>query len=92
VTGLSGTTATIVRAANGTTAAVHANASAIAVYRYPRAVVDVTLRLFLRRWKARDAGADGSDGGGDVSMTTPHEGEDTIIRRTLYGLRIKEMV
>ena len=92
VTGLSGTTATIVRGANGTTGAVHANASAIAVYRYPRTVVDCTLRLYLRRWKARSAGADGTDGGGDVSFTSAVEGEDTIIRRTLYGLRLKEMV
>lgn len=92
VTGLSGTTATVVRGANGTTAAVHANSSAIAVYRYPRAVVDVTLRLYLRRWKARDAGADGSDGGGSMPGVTAQEGEDTIIRRGLYGFRLKEMV
>lgn len=92
VTGLSGTTATVVRGANGTTAAVHSDASAIAVYRYPRAVVDVALRLFTRRWKARDAGADGTDGGGDMSVTTPRESEDTILRRGLFGLRLKTMV
>lgn len=92
VTGLSGTTATVVRGANGTTAAVHTNSSAIAVYRYPRAVVDVALRLYLRRWKARDAGADGTDGGGSMPGVTAQEGEDTIIRRGLYGFRLKEMI
>lgn len=92
VTAVSGTTATVVRGVNGTTAATHANASAISVYRYPRAVVDTATRLFLRRWKARDAGADGTDGGGDVPGVTPRESEDTIIRRGLFGLRLKEMV
>jgi hypothetical protein len=92
VTGLSSTTATVVRGVNGTTAAVHANASAISVYRYPRQVSDVALRLFVRRWKARDAGADGSDGGGAMPSVSPQEGEDTIIRRGLFGLRLKEMV
>jgi len=92
VTGLSGTTATIVRGVNGTTAATHANASPISVYRYPREAVDTATRLFLRRWKARDAGADGSDGGGDMPSVRPQESEDTIIRRGLYGLRLKEMV
>ena len=92
VTGLASTTATVVRGANGTTAAVHANSSAIAVYRYPRQVVDVALRLYLRRWKAKDAGADGSDGGGGMPGVSPQEGEDTIIRRGLFGFRLKEMV
>lgn len=92
VTGLSSTTATVVRGANGTTAAVHANASAISVYRYDRRVVDVGLRLFLRRWKVREATTDGMDGGSDMAGLSAREGEDTIIRRGLFGLRLKEMV
>lgn len=82
---------TVVRGANGSTAAAHNSGIAMARYTYPAAVTDLCLRLYLRRWKARDAGADGSDGGGAMPLTSPQEGEDTIIRRTLYGMRLKEM-
>lgn len=84
VTALSGTTATVERGVNGTAAAVHANSSAIDVYTYPTAVVETHSRLAMRRWKGRDAGADGSDGGGDASSTVPREGEDLILRRGLW--------
>ncbi len=40
----------------------------------------------MRRWKARDAGADGTSGGLDVSGQTTLEGEDTIIRRGIGDL------
>lgn len=91
LSGLSGTTATVVRGVNGTTAAVHADASAIAYYTYPPAVREVCLRLAMRRWKARDAGADGSDSGVSLPGSPIRENEETIIRRGLTGLRLKEM-
>jgi hypothetical protein len=91
VSALSSTTATIVRAANGTTAATHANSSAIATYVYDGRVRDVALRLFMRRWKARDAGADGTDGGMDIPGQRILEGEDTIIRRGLSDLALLGM-
>jgi hypothetical protein len=76
-------TVTVERAVNGTTAATHADMTAIARYIYDASVHTCALRLATRRWKSRDAGADGSDGGGDVGVLTPHEGEDTIVRRML---------
>lgn len=88
VTAVSGTTLTVERGVNGTTAASHLTAAAITRYVYDPAVHNLTLRLGLRRWKARDAGADGTDGGGDVPMTSAREGEDTIIRRGLGRLML----
>ncbi len=86
LTALSGTTATVVRGVNGTTAAVHADASAIAYYTYDARVHEVALRLFMRRWKAREAGADGTEAGMDMPSLPMREGEDTIIRRGLSDL------
>jgi len=43
----------------------------------------------LRRWRARDAGADGMDGGGQVGVIAPREGEDLILLRTIGHLRIE---
>lgn len=92
LSGLSGTTATVVRGVNGSTAANHADASAISYYTYPAAVRETTLRLAQRRWVARDVGADEGQAGVDVPGRVPREGEETIIRRGLTGLRLKEMV
>lgn len=81
-------TITVDRAVNGTTAATHLTAAAISRYVYDPAVVDVTLRIWLRRWRARDAGADGVDGGGGVGVVAPRESEDTILRRGVGHLRL----
>lgn len=85
---LSSTTATVTRGANGSTAATHTDNSAIAVYQYDGRVHDVCLRIAMRRWKARDAGADGTDGGLDVPSVAMREGEDTIIARGLGDLML----
>jgi hypothetical protein len=79
---------TVVRGVNGTTAATHQTAKPIARYVYDAGVVEVTLRLFARRWTARNAGADGTDGGGQMGLLVPREGEDTILRRTVGHLRL----
>jgi hypothetical protein len=86
VTSIATNTLTVVRGVNGTTAASHLTAAAIAVYTYPAPVHDVALRLYMRRWKARDAGADGTSDGLGVPGQTTNEGEDTIIRRGLSDL------
>lgn len=92
VSAVASTTLTVVRGANGTTAATHGAASAVAKYTYPAEVREVCLRLAMRRWKARDAGADGSDSGVGLPGAPIRENEETIIRRGLTGLRLKEMV
>lgn len=83
---LSTTTATVVRGVNGTTAAVHADGSAIAYYTYDGRVHDVCLDLFLRRWKAKQAGADGTDGTIDQPGVIRRESERTIIEKGLSDL------
>lgn len=83
---LSGTTATVVRGVNGSTAAVHADGSAIAYYTYDGRVHDVCLDLFLRRWKAKQAGADGTDGMVDQPGVIRRESEMTIIQKGLSDL------
>jgi hypothetical protein len=74
---------TVERGVNGTTAAAHDTAKAITRYVYDASVHTLALRLAEKRWKAKDAGADGSDGGPDVGTVSLREGEDTIIRRML---------
>lgn len=77
------------RAANGTTAATHVTASAIARYLYHPSAVDATLRIAFKRWAARGAGADGGDGSFDMGAVTPRESEDTILRRALADLAFR---
>lgn len=86
------TTTTIVRGCNGTTAAVHPNASTIARYTYPAQAHETTLRIYQRRYRARDAGADGTEEGLNAPGRPQMESEDTIIRRGMHGIRLKEMV
>lgn len=74
------------RGANGSTIATHNTASAIARYLYHPSVVDATLRIYLKRWAARGAGADGGDGAYDMGAVTSRESEDTILRRALADL------
>lgn len=74
---------TVERGVNGTTAATHATDAPISRFMYDPSVHGTVLRLALRRWKARDAGGDGSDGGADVGSLSLREGEDTILRRML---------
>jgi hypothetical protein len=82
-------TLTVDRGRNGTTAAEHLTGIAITRYVYDAAVVDAVKRVTLRRWRARDAGADGFDGGGQVGVIAPREGEDLILARTVGHLRIE---
>lgn len=88
VIGLSTTTATIVRGANGTTAATHANGSALSVYRYPGDVVTATLRLAQRGWRGRETGVIGDFGGGGIPGSGNRDSELSILRSLDSGYRM----
>ena len=83
----SGGTVTLSRAANGATAAVHAAGAAISVHRYPREVVDVTIRVAQRRWKMRESGVGGNFGGGVIPGTGFQDTERGILSATVGHLR-----
>lgn len=89
------TTLTVVRGAHGTTAASHADESAIRSYRYDRAVVDATYRVAQRRWKQRDAGLTGAFGGGQGSNNLPptnnQDSEWSILLSTVSHLRFAQL-
>ena len=74
---------TVERGVNGTTATTHLTSAPITRFVYDASVHTTALRLAEKRWKARDAGADGLDGGMDIGTISLREGEDTIIRRML---------
>lgn len=81
-------TITVDRGVNGTTAAAHLTGITPQRYVYTPEVADACKRVALRRWRARDAGADGFDGGGQVGVIAPREGEDLILARSIGHLRI----
>lgn len=87
VTAIATNTLTVVRGANGTTAATHLTAAPIDVYRYPSRVVLATNRLAQRYLRAKDAGADGTWGGADMPVQTYSVSERGILRQTLWRFR-----
>lgn len=87
VTAVSGTTLTVERGVNGTTAATHGAAAAIGIYSYPADVHEACLALALRRWKKRDAGSDGSDAGGEVPSVRMAS-ERSMLETRLTALRM----
>ena len=84
----SGTTATVDRGANGTTAATHLNGAAIVYYVYPEGVTPGTLQVAHRRWRARDAGLTGDYGGGDMPIVGPRDSERSILAASVGHLRL----
>lgn len=83
---------TVVRAANGTTAAIHSDEAPISIVRYPRPVAATCIRLALRRWKQRDAGVTGGFGGGDVPVAAHLDSEKSILDRGLWQYRLVHTV
>lgn len=77
---------TIVRGANGTTAATHVTSSAIARYLYHPAVKNTTLLVATRRLRGRDAGVTPSYGGEGMGVTAHGDSEWSILRAGLEKL------
>jgi hypothetical protein len=88
VTATSGGTATVVRARNGTTAAVHAEGATVSYYTYPAEVVSATLLVAQRRWRSRDSGASGDYGGGPLPTVVPRGTERSILNENVGHLRV----
>lgn len=89
VSGIATNTLTVVRGANGTTAATHANDAAVSIYVYPRDVVSATLQLAMRRWRSRQAGITGDIGGeGSGLAAIGQRDTENSILRTLNHLRV----
>lgn len=79
---------TVLRGMNGTDAAAHTDNTVVNVFRYPAAVVDATVRVAQRRWKARDAGLTGDFGGGPtIPVTSFQDTEMAILKATVGHLR-----
>jgi hypothetical protein len=87
VTGITGTTATVVRGANGTTAAAHNTGISFDIYRYPRDVARCAIALAARRRRMRDANSDGAHGGGEVPAFSYSASERAILRDYLRHYR-----
>lgn len=85
VSAVSGSSLTVVRGVNGTTAATHPNGAEVRASQYPADVVQVCLEIARNRWKERDAGTGqtigaGSDLGG-VAISRPGAEERALLRR-----------
>jgi hypothetical protein len=81
------TTLTVDRGANGSTAATHGAAAAIAIARYHPSVVDATLQIAARRWRRRDTNQAQAFGESGFVQAAPDPGELAILRTTLADLR-----
>ena len=83
VTAVSGTTLTVERAQNGTTAATHLTAAAVSVYRYPPQIVEATAIQAARLFRRKDApfGVIGSPEFGQVSTIAKVDPDVKLLTR-----------
>lgn len=90
VTGISSNTLTVVRGANGTTAATHSNGAALSAFHYPEPVTLTCCRLAFRSLKAAQAGLTDAYGGDGVPIVANSEGELSILWRGVGDYRLSE--
>lgn len=86
ITGISGSTLTVERGANGTTAATHSLGAAVQLYRYPAAIVEAA-RLAAARLFQDVHSPYGVVGGGDLGTVTVTRVFDPRVRALLQPYR-----
>jgi hypothetical protein len=80
---------TVVRGVNGTTAASHLDNAPVSRYVYDARVVSGALEVWGKRWGARNANGDGSEGGGFDVVTKPlTRSEQSILFAHMNDLRM----
>ena len=89
ITELSGTTLTVVRGVNGTTAATHSDNADIDVYRYPYTVSEAALMQASRLWTRRASGYANDVGFGDTGTMRPWVGMDLEVQEMLATYRLQ---
>ena len=89
ITAVSGGTATVTRAQNGTTAAVISAGASVSYFTYPAAVKAATLAVAGRRWRSRDAGLTGDMGIPSVTGSVqPRDTEMSVLRTHVGHLKV----
>lgn len=89
ITAVSGGTATVQRAQNGTTAAAISSGASVSYFTYPAAVKAATLAVASRRWRSRDAGLTGDIGIPSITGTVaPRDTETSILRAYVGHLKV----
>lgn len=86
ITAISGTTVTVERGMNGTTAATHLNGAAVSVYRYPPKVTEACVLQMQRNFRTELASAQDQSGGG-AYQTGVSGGLHPIISGSLGSLK-----
>ncbi len=88
VSGIATNTLTVVRGANGTTAATHLTAAPVSVYQYPSAVVRACILATTRRRRMSEAGLTGEMGGGGLPVQVHRDTEWGIFRNLLWQFKL----
>lgn len=85
-----GTVITVVRGANGTTAATHDDATAISIYRYPADVVEACMSIARDRYRSREAGTTALLGLPGAPFPRPGAETRAILKSLNYYLQRRE--
>ena len=88
VTAVSGNNLTAERGVNGTTAATHADDTAISRFVYPKQLVEAVVMQASRLWTRRASGFADEAGFAETGLVTPVKGLGLDVRQMLDSFRI----